>query len=149
MARVRRRHRAALFVCFLIYLAALGYFLFFAESFGRQDSGDYRFNLELFREIRRFYQHREALGFQAFAVNIVGNIIAFVPFGFLLPFLFGKRCGVLPILVLGAFFSFCIETVQYYTRLGSFDVDDILLNTAGCLLGYILFRLVLILLERR
>ena len=71
------------------------------------------------------------------------RVLAFMPFGFFLPIVRGKKSGVLSILVQGLLFSLAIETVQLVTRLGSFDVDDILLNTAGTLAGYICFRLFL------
>ena len=35
--------------------------------------------------------------------------------------------------------SFCVETFQLITKVGSFDVDDLLLNTVGGILGYIIF----------
>ena len=35
--------------------------------------------------------------------------------------------------------SLCVEIIQLFTRVGSFDVDDILLNTIGGVLGYIIF----------
>ncbi len=37
--------------------------------------------------------------------------------------------------------SLCVETFQILTRVGSFDVDDLLLNTLGGVLGYILFSI--------
>ena len=149
MSRIRTRQRAAGVLLFFLYLAALGYFLFFAESFGRSSGGGYRYNLELFKEIRRFYEYRETVGTHAFLINIFGNVLAFMPFGFFLPIVRGKKCGVLTILVQGLLFSLAIETVQLVTRLGSFDVDDILLNTAGTLAGYICFRLFLTGLDRK
>ena len=70
--------------------------------------------------------------------NLFGNIFAFVPFGVLLPLVF-KRCNkVWYILINGAWFSLLIELFQLITRFGEFDVDDIMLNTFGALLGYLL-----------
>ena len=54
-------------VLFILYLIALTYFLFFAESFGRVPGAqtDYAYNLMPFREISRFIKYRGLLGFQA------------------------------------------------------------------------------------
>lgn len=71
---------------FILYLGVLFYLLFFSERYGRTDaSEEYHYNLVLFKEIRRFYQYREILGMQSVLVNLVGNVVAFMPFGFFLP----------------------------------------------------------------
>lgn len=67
-----------------------------------------------------------------------GNIAAFIPFGVLLPLLYRVRFGkfislfVLTILVL--------ETLQALTYLGSFDIDDVISNTLGAVIGYVAYR---------
>lgn len=122
------------------YLACLIYFMFFSEAYGRTDiNPEYRYNLVLFREIRRFWVHRDILGTSVMLINIVGNVAIFIPIGFLLPLLFPKtrRAGVT---VAGTFFaSLLAETCQLLLRVGCFDVDDLLLNTLGGMLGYLLF----------
>jgi glycopeptide antibiotics resistance protein len=72
--------------------------------------------------------------------NLLGNIIPFMPLGFLLPLLYRPISwkGVLGIAVA---FSLCIEILQLVLRVGTFDVDDILLNTLGVMLGYLVFLL--------
>ena len=141
MERIEPKHRGAgVILCFL-YLAGLSYFLFFSEALGRAEPGEYHYNLELFREILRFWNYREQLGWQAFVLNTAGNVLAFLPFGFFLPVVTGRRCGLPAAFLAGGLFSFLIEVTQLYTRTGSFDVDDILLNTLGAVLGYMIFRL--------
>lgn len=39
------------------------------------------------------------------------------------------------------FFSFFVEVIQYLTHSGSADVDDIILNTAGGLIGFVLYKI--------
>jgi glycopeptide antibiotics resistance protein len=74
--------------------------------------------------------------------NLLGNFIGFVPFGILLPlFLRWFRHGI-KILLAGFLLSLGYETMQLYTGLGVWDVDDLILNTAGALAGYIVFFLV-------
>lgn len=60
-----------------------GVFHVFSESFGRTDTDrDYAYNLILFKEISRYFKYYNVLGFPLFMINIVGNIVAFAPFGF-------------------------------------------------------------------
>ncbi|GGE59749.1 VanZ family protein [Priestia taiwanensis] len=74
--------------------------------------------------------------------NIVGNIIGFMPFGFLLPVLFKKMLCATKIMIATFLLSLIYEVLQYILILGSFDVDDLILNTLGGLLGYISLRFV-------
>ena len=70
-------------VLFVLYIAFLIYFLFLAEWYGREGvAEEYRYNLELFKEIRRFLTYREQLGMFAVFANLFGNILIFVPYGF-------------------------------------------------------------------
>ncbi len=87
----------------------------------------------------RFYRYRHILGNKAFFINVFGNVIAFMPMGFLQPFLSDKqlRGGLI---VLNCFIvSLLVETIQLVFKIGCFDVDDLLLNTLGGLLGVILY----------
>lgn len=131
---------------FISYLVLLVYFMFFAESFGRTaPQEDYAYNLELFKEIKRFYRYRndpEILGMKAFLLNIVGNVVGFMPFGFFLPIVSrrGKKWYNLFFITWG--FSLTIELTQLAGKVGSFDVDDMLLNTLGGIAGYVLYLIV-------
>ena len=82
-------------VLFMIYLAGLCYFLFFAENYGRTFGQEhYRYNLVPFREIERFWNHRHELGIHSL-YNLAGNILGFVPAGFFIPVLLNGRRGFL------------------------------------------------------
>ena len=68
--------------------------------------------------------------------NLFGNIFLFSPFGFLLPFLH-RESRYWWVLLINAFWVVCcIEIFQLVTAYGAFDVDDILLNCLGAMLGY-------------
>lgn len=139
----KSRHRILGLILFVLYLILLIYFLFFAEEMGRnpQMREGYSYNLTLFKEIRRFYEHREIIGYRALFLNIFGNVLAFMPFGFFLPMIW-KRTDRLFLTAVSSFLmSLCIETVQLVSRVGSFDVDDLLLNTIGGVLGFLAYRL--------
>lgn len=136
----KNRHWKHGLVLLIIYLNLLTYFLFFAEAMGRTpDTRGYAYNLVLFKEIRRFIVYRDILGYKAVMLNIVGNVVAFMPFGFIVPEVWDKMNHWYSIMFQGFLFSLCIELIQLVSRVGSFDVDDLLLNTIGALLGYLAF----------
>jgi glycopeptide antibiotics resistance protein len=72
--------------------------------------------------------------------NLLGNIIAFGPLGFLLPIAISKMNKLKQIFVISAAFSLILEVVQLITGLGQFDVDDIILNVLGSILGFIIYK---------
>ena len=124
---------------FVIYIILLVYFLFFSEKYGRAAEAQrvYRYNLVPFVEIRRFWTYREQLGTFAVFSNIFGNVIGFLPFGFILPVIFRRMNSGFLICISGFIFSLTVEVIQLVTKVGCFDVDDLILNTTGAVLGYI------------
>ena len=94
MRNKKEEHRLVLaWTLFIVYMVFLMYFLFFAEIMGRTYiDRDYHYNLTPFREIRRFIVYRRTLGWFAVLSNLLGNVLAFVPFGMILPMLTPK-CG--------------------------------------------------------
>ncbi len=127
-------------VLFVLYIVLLAYFLFFSERYGRTITSDeYRYNLVLFKEVRRFILYRKEIGFESFIVNIFGNVLAFAPFGFVLPIISISNRKLLNITLLSLEFSLTIELIQLIFKVGIFDVDDIFLNTIGGILGGICF----------
>ncbi len=131
------KKKIALTVLFLLYLCVLFYLLLFAEALGRHvEHPEYRYNLILFQEIRRFWTYRNSIGFEGVFLNLAGNVLAFMPFGFGLPYLWIRKKEWLLVFLLSAGLSFVMESLQFLLRVGSFDVDDLLLNTLGGLLGY-------------
>lgn len=128
-------------VLFLLYVFLLMYLLFFSEEYGRVSEAEraYRYNLVPFVEIRRFWMYREQLGGMALFLNLFGNVLGFLPFGFILPVIFrGMRNGFL-IGLSGFVVSLSVEIIQLVTKVGCFDVDDLILNTMGAVLGYLGF----------
>ena len=104
---------------FGVYIICLAYFLFFAESTGRTFEGrTYHYNLELFKEIRRFIAHRHTLGTKAVMLNLVGNIVAFLPFGFFLPILYPRCRSFLRTVFFSFECSLIVETIQLVSKVG-------------------------------
>ena len=132
--------KRALRISFVLYLIVLAYFLFFSERYGRTDiKSDYHYNLEPFKEIKRFIQYRSQLGWESFIVNIFGNVLAFAPFGFFLPIVSSENRTFFGATLYSFECSLCVELIQLTFQVGTFDVDDLIMNTVGGILGYLIF----------
>ena len=73
-------------------------------------------------------------------MNLLGNVVCFVPFGFVLPVISRNQRKFWKILLLSFLTSLLVELIQLVSKVGSCDVDDMLLNTLGGIIGYVLFR---------
>ena len=94
-------------------------------------------NFTLFKTIKMYINYSYMLN--SFE-NLAGNIVVFVPFGFLLPYV-QKGAAKFPVLLLNAFlFVLGIEVFQLFSAFGAFDVDDILLNCFGASMGWGIYR---------
>lgn len=121
---------------FTMYLAMLTYFLFFAESMGRDATARaFAYNLIPFKEIMRFIKHADKLGPTAVWLNLAGNVVAFIPFGYFVTGLLSSGRKVLKAVAYTVIFSLGVELIQLFSHVGSFDVDDIILNTLGGIIG--------------
>ena len=80
--------------------------------------------------------------------QIVLNYLLFVPLGCLLPFAWPERYvgdgaarGVARVALVAAACSLCVELAQLVLRVGLFELDDVLNNALGAVMGYVLYRL--------
>lgn len=71
-------------------------------------------------------------------VNLAGNVLIFMPLGFFVP-LVRRAAGWKTAVVVGALVSSGFEIAQAILRVGVYDIDDILLNAFGAVLGYWIF----------
>ena len=146
--KTRKILRIITWILFIVYLILLCYFLFFAEIMGRTYTGrNYHYYLVPLKEIGRFIKYRESLGVVAVMANLIGNVVAFIPYGMLVPTL-SHKCRQFGYVVLLSFdFSLVIELIQLVSKVGSFDVDDLILNTIGGALGFVCFLFAKLLLK--
>ena len=141
--------KALAWIIFTMYIIMLFYFMLFSERYGRTIiHSDYNYNLKLFKEIKRFWNYRDVLGTESVVLNLGGNVAGFIPFGIMIPILSKKRRNFFLVTILTLEFSLLIEVTQLITKAGSFDVDDLLLNTLGGSIGYIVFVIVNVCLKR-
>ena len=82
-------------------------------------------------------------------VNLVGNVIMFLPLGFLPPLLWKGFQKLWKMLLLGAGIIVCVELIQLFTLVGKCDIDDLLLNVVGIAVGYGLYRILMGITKRK
>ena len=92
------------------------------------------------RDSQRYLGHFDSLGWIAF-LNIIGNVLAFIPFGIFVPWLSNGRINAFATFAYGFALSLTIETVQLICKVGCFDVDDLVLNVLGALCGYAVYAI--------
>lgn len=131
--------RCISWILFIIYFIAMVYFLFFSEQMGRIPSDTYKYSLEPFKEIRRYLHYHQKIGRFHVLLNLVGNVVCFMPMGFVLPILSDKQRNIFRVTVICFLCSLLIELIQLVSKVGSCDVDDIILNTVGGFLGVVCF----------
>lgn len=125
-------------VLFVIYMIVMVHILFFSES--RTPGGELRYNAILFHEIKRYLTNVDRIGWQLVFLNVFGNVLIFIPFGALVTFFFReKSCIVAKVTLISCLLSCAIEITQLFTRVGSCDVDDVILNTIGGFIGALVY----------
>lgn len=114
---------------FIIYVMCL------FEIVTLQDTNYGTSNIIPFKEIFRY-----TLGSRLFVKNIIGNILLFLPYGYFASY-YLKSKKAIPICILSLIVSLTIEIVQL--NIGrTFDIDDVILNTVGGFLGYLIYSLI-------
>ncbi len=71
---------------------------------------------------------------------VLGNVVMFIPFGFL-GWVFLKLNNLKNLIITFVSAIVIVEALQYFSRLGVFDVDDVILNTFGVFLGWQMKRI--------
>lgn len=129
----RRENRKTIYlIVFVVYILVVLKLTIFRSNHYRER----QLNLTLFVDLFNVYRH---VGFVPFLRLFLGNIGWFVPFGFLLPLL-SKKSNLIKTMAAGFIFSFFIETMQFIFHKGVAELDDLILNTLGAAIGYLLCR---------
>lgn len=140
-------------IFFTAYALLMLYLLFWQRS---SDAGSLSYvqalhahlNLIPLRTIRAFawlmrqgIRHGSVTLIRIALVNLLGNILMFIPLGFFLPLLWPKCRVFRRFLPTAAGIILIVETVQLFTLLGRCDIDDLILNLPGAIMGYFIYRL--------
>lgn len=113
---------------FIMYLVVL----FFITFLSREDGSSKGIDMELF---------------STWGINtrnnayVIENILLFVPYGFFCAWAIKEVRNIITCTMLGATTSLLIEWLQLLTGRGFFQIDDVVTNTIGALIGYLLFRM--------
>ena len=148
----RFKYRGFLYGCFITYCLLLFAILFLRGIGGHYDFSRYpywrriwdRTNLIPFSTIREqldyvvhsTYNRRVAIW------NLAANLLLFAPMGTFLPMLWTKLRRFGSCLRLWTGMILTIEIAQLLTLQGSFDIDDVILNTLGFFIGFCVFLLI-------
>lgn len=128
------------------YLVILGWVLFF--QIGTTDRDSYFVNPDdhflpfssTYNMLKNAFTYRftpQGGQFQKiFLINVLGNLVLLLPWGFLAPLVFKKLNNFLKIALSGFCISFAAEVTQYIFSLGIFDIDDLMFNTVGAVVGF-------------
>lgn len=131
----------AVLMVWLLFLDRIGAFspMVYAHWFQR------KLALVPFRTIRHYiriirYSSNPALVLDSI-VNLVGNVVMFIPLGFLPPCIWRAWRGFFRCLLFSALCVIAVELTQLFTRTGCCDVDDLILNVIGASAGYFLYHI--------
>lgn len=133
--------QASFFVYIFMVLTLTGYFILFREisvvdwydkMMLRVEKKDH-VNLELF-QIFKIYKLSNK--------QVLGNFVMLLPLGIYLPLLYRRMSNFFIVLIVSFLVSVMIELLQLITSYRSADVDDVLLNTIGACVGFILYQII-------
>ena len=142
------RRKRILWILFALYCAAMGYLLFGREEappgLPYAEQMRLRLNLTPLHTIRRQLHLLSDLErpwlIRHSAINLLGNVILFIPLGIFLPMLAEKLRKFRKTLLCAAGLITAVELAQVLTLLGRCDIDDLILNLLGAAVGYGLYK---------
>jgi len=135
------RHKRILGFLTILYSACLLYWMFIGFGRTRHADGPLVYNIVPFETIGLFIRSIHEESNAAWIINLFGNIGVFVPFGLVLPVLFKRLRSYWRLMVYFVLIVTVIELSQMLLRVGSCDVDDVILNVTGVWIGYGILRL--------
>lgn len=132
-------------ILFWIYVVAMVWLMFLQrlpsifqdgsfENYGTQII--LRLKLVPFETIKEFWNMLERAWSTHAFINLVGNVLMFVPLGYGLPFLSKQARSFLGCMIVSFFVILIAEMIQLFTLLGYFDIDDFILNLIGVAVGF-------------
>lgn len=138
--------RLIVILVFSVYCVFLAYVLFFNLRFTHLSYINHikrSVNLIPFKTIAEYISRikNDSINLSTFIENVFGNLVLFLPMGFMLPCLSDKFRRFSKVFLTSLIMILIIEATQLFTTLGSFDIDDIIFNMFGCCVGYGIYSL--------
>ena len=116
-----------------LYIVVLLYF----TVTGRYSHEEYEYKINFFTSYRWFFEHN---GEQVLRQLLI-NLVMLMPVGFLLPVVINAKHKFLITMALSLLLTVFIETMQLITKCGSFEIDDIINNFVGAVIGMLIYML--------
>lgn len=137
----------ALFVIYII-LAVILLFLspYRQAAYEINSAGSNPYNIIPFKTITDYIKASSHINQSIWMSNLFGNVLAFFPLGIFLPWLFKSFIGFWRTISFVFLATSTVEILQFATRVGSFDIDDIILNTTGGAIGYLVIKIIYLML---
>ena len=82
-------------------------------------------------------------------LNVIGNAAMFIPSGIVLPIIYKRLDSFVKVILAGGGISLCIEIIQLPFSVRVSDIDDLMLNTSGVIIGYGIYALIRLLKRRK
>lgn len=132
-----KKVNVALWIILLVYLSVVFYFTILS----RESLDEHKLELLPFKTIVDFLNVDYDSHGQYILREVLLNIGLLMPMGSLLGFpstLFRAESMLQRVVLWGFLISLMIETIQLITKTGTFEVDDLIYNTLGCAMGYLI-----------
>jgi len=128
---------------FLVYvfmvLTLTGYFILFREvaAHGWWHGVVHRIQTKERINLHPFLMFKQ---FRIGSTQVIGNLVMLLPLGIYIPLLFPKLSGFFKVFIICLLTSISIELMQLITNVRSTDIDDVILNTSGAVVGYMVYK---------
>ncbi|WP_375436913.1 VanZ family protein [uncultured Hymenobacter sp.] len=135
-------------ILFFSYTGLLTYIVFFSRRRQSLVWSNKLVNLVPIKHTIQSFRRSDLIGLENNVANLLGNIIIFVPLAFFLVNIFGIYTKK-KIIAVGFLISFFIEFIQFILKIGVPDIDDILLNVTGVIIGIYVYKILWIALKNQ
>lgn len=146
---MKKIYKITIVIVFIIYILAILYITLFSRGRAVNDMSIWEYarrsvNIIPFKTIRLYIRWLVYGKDNTFVpiVNLFVNLIFMIPMSIMLPMIWEKFSKLIPSLLFSFVFLMMIEVLQLLTERGSFDVDDLILNLIGAVIGYFIYYIV-------
>ena len=124
-----------------LYIVVLLYF----TVVGRYSHEEYGYEIQFFTSYRWFFRHNE----EQMLRQLLINLVMLIPVGFLLPIIINVKHKYLITMALSLLLTVFIETMQLIMKCGAFEIDDIINNFVGAVIGMLIYMLLNRIIQKR
>lgn len=146
-ARVAMVGLFIIYVLFVVKTLFLDHRLFMLLNGNYRQSG-YDYNVIPFKTIATYITRYEHYSFNTWFNNLFGNVLLFIPLGFSSPYFSKKTRNINRFVLLLVIVIVILEVSQMLLHVGSFDIDDVILNALGGFIGYRIYSTCMALLKK-